>query len=91
VTTLAWLLFAVGAGYSASMLGYPDAHLTELDRARALLYPTAALGALLGAVLTVTLARRAPWTAPLAFVLLLGATLATDTVLAGILDHGGGG
>lgn len=89
--SLVWLLLAGLAAWSTAGLGFPDGHLTELDRARAVSWPVTAVLSLLGAGATAAWADRAPRLAAAALALMVLGAWGVDLLLAANLDHGGGG
>jgi hypothetical protein len=88
---LGWLALAALAAWATQGLGFPDGHLTELDRARAVSWPATTAVSLLGAALTAAFGDRAPRASAAALGLMLAAALGVDMLLTATLDHGGGG
>lgn len=74
-----------------SGLGFPDGHLTDLDRARAWTLPAFAALGLTAAVVTAWWGRGRPRAAAAAWVVGVAVAWAVDAALTAGLDHGGGG
>jgi hypothetical protein len=86
-----WLGLSAVAAAWWSGLGFPDGHLTDLDRARAWTLPAlAALGVTM-AIVTARWGRGRPRAAAAALVVGVAVAWAADAALTAGLDHGGGG
>lgn len=89
VTALA-ILEGVWFLLSSRGLGFPDGHLTELDRFRCVEYPALLACSVLLAIVAASRRVKARYTFG-AFVVLNVIALAVDGYAAHVLDHGGGG
>jgi hypothetical protein len=86
-----WTSAAAGVLRMWADLGFPDGHLTPLDRAHQWAYPVAVGLCVLGAVVTVFLPHRHLRRAVGVFVVTQALLWAAEAAMRATYDHGGGG